>query len=404
MPLTHADWKRALARERLPAALVDLDAFDRNVARIAATTETSKVPVRLASKSVRVRSLLSRALERGEGKLAGIMCYAAREAVFLASHGFKDLLLAYPPMRRGDLEDLAKLAATGLDLTVAVDSRAGADALSQAALAAGTRLRTALCVDMSLEYLGGRVHLGVRRSPLHAPADVVSLARHVASERGLIFHGLVAYEAQVAGLGDASPFSRWMNPVKAAVRRASVKELTIRRSEMVRALKQAGLEAKLVNGGGTGSLDSTTDGTGVTEGTAGSGLFKPHLFDHYASPHMRALEPASFFALEVTRVPAKGFVTCQGGGYTASGAAGPDKLPLPWIPAGLELLDGEGGGEVQTPLRVPEGVTLEHGAPVVFRFAKAGEPMERFDEVLLVRGDAVLERALTYRGEGKNFG
>ena len=97
-------------------------------------------------------------------------------------------------------------------------------------------------------------------------------------------------------------------------------------------------------------------------------------------------------------------MTCFGGGYIASGSPGPDRLPLPWSPGGLRLLDQEGAGEVQTPLAVPADVTLEHGDPVVFRFAKAGEPMERFAEVLLVKEGAVAERVPTYRGEGLAVG
>jgi D-serine deaminase-like pyridoxal phosphate-dependent protein len=68
------------------------------------------------------------------------------------------------------------------------------------------------------------------------------------------------------------------------------------------------------------------------------------------------------------------------------------------------LLAAEGAGEVQTPVRVPAGLHLELGAPVIFRHAKAGELAERFDHYLLVRGDRVVERVPTYRGQGGCFG
>jgi len=55
---------------------------------------------------------------------------------------------------------------------------------------------------------------------------------------------------------------------------------------------------------------------------------------------------------------------------------------------------------VQTPLYGDVPI----GAPVFFRPAKAGEPAERFDSYLLVRGEKAVGRALTYRGMGKCFG
>ncbi|MCO4774321.1 MAG: amino acid deaminase/aldolase, partial [Deltaproteobacteria bacterium] len=93
----------------------------------------------------------------------------------------------------------------------------------------------------------------------------------------------------------------------------------------------------------------------------------------------------------------------HGGGYVASGEAGPDKLPVPWLPEGLALLDLEGAGEVQTPLRVPAGVSLGIGDPVFLRHAKAGELAEHFTEYVLLRGESVVGRVPTYRGEGQCF-
>src|SRR5262249_53767555 len=125
-----------------------------------------------------------------------------------------------------------------------------------------------------------------------------------------------------------------------------------------------------------------------------------HLFDGFRG---LSLSPAAFFGLQVTRRPAPGIVTCQSGGYVASGAPGADRLPVPYLPAGLGLLGLEGVGEVQTPLIVPAGVDVELGAPVFFRHAKAGELAEHFTTYLLVRGDRVDARVLTYRGAGQCF-
>ena len=169
---------------------------------------------------------------------------------------------------------------------------------------------------------------------------------------------------------------------------------------MLQALQTRGFQVELFNGGGTGSLASSLADSALTEVTAGSGFLGSLLFDAYAG---QAWEPALCFALQVVRRPAPGIVTCHGGGFVASGEAGPDKLPRPWLPEKLELLDMEGAGEVQTPLRHPADVQLELGDPVFFRHAKAGELAEHFGEYLLVRGEAIEARAKTYRGLGQCF-
>jgi D-serine deaminase-like pyridoxal phosphate-dependent protein len=138
----------------------------------------------------------------------------------------------------------------------------------------------------------------------------------------------------------------------------------------------------------------------LTEVTVGSGFLAGHLFSYYAGLE---LQPALAFALQVTRRPSPRLVTCHGGGFVASGPPAPDRLPLPWLPEGCKLLPLEGAGEVQTPVQIPDGLTVPLGDPIFFRPAKSGELAEHFDEYLLVRGDRVEERARTYRGLGRAF-
>src|SRR5204863_3534048 len=135
-------------------------------------------------------------------------------------------------------------------------------------------------------------------------------------------------------------------------------------------------EPRFVNGGGTGSLARTAAAGTVTELTAGSGFYAPHLFDTYSS---LSLTPAAFFVLPVVRRPSPGVVTLLGGGYVASGAAGRDRLPEPYLPPGLHLDRQEGAGEVQTPVLGAATRTVRVGDRVYLRHAKAGELCERFD-------------------------
>ena len=159
--------------------------------------------------------------------------------------------------------------------------------------------------------------------------------------------------------------------------------------------------ARFVNGGNTGSRESTRDDEVVTELAAGSGLYGPVLFDGYQRFKLR---PAAGFALPVVRRPVPGIYTCFGGGWIAPGAAGPDRLPRPYLPASARLLATEGAGEVQTPIALPGPETLELGDPVLFRHAKAGELCEHVHELLLLLGpDGGRERVPTYRGDGFAF-
>jgi D-serine deaminase-like pyridoxal phosphate-dependent protein len=336
------------------------------------------------------------------------MTYTAGESAFLAARGFTDLLLAYPTARPHDARLLAQANRPGTTCAVVVDDRDQLDVLDAAAAAAGTVIPAVIELDLGYRPLGdgllpaslGRApHLGVRRSPLRQADEIVELAGHIARRPNLRFHGLMGYEAHIAGLADRPPA-----PLEGLARRVlkqlSVPDVARARGRVVEALHAAGLPPEVVNGGGTGSLQSSLAEPALTEVTAGSGCLASHLFDGYRGLSLR---PALFFALQVVRRPAPGLVTCHGGGLIASGQPGPDRLPLPALPPGLSLLPLEGAGEVQTPLQVPPGVDLQLGDPVLFRPAKAGEPAEHFNSYLLVRGDRLEARAPTYRGLGHCF-
>lgn len=138
----------------------------------------------------------------------------------------------------------------------------------------------------------------------------------------------------------------------------------------------------------------------MTEVTAGSGLFGPHLFDRYRSFQPA---PAVGFACDVVRVPDTRTVTVLGGGWIGSGSHGADRLPRPVWPEGLHPLSVEGVGEVQTPLRGGAACRLRAGDRVWFRHAKSGEVMEHTAQVAVVEAQALPDMLPTYRGEGQCF-
>lgn len=383
---------RATAHLEPPFAVVDLDAFDANAADMA--RRTGGKPIRLASKSVRCRALSARALARPG--FAGILAYTLPEAIWLASE-HEDVVVAYPTVDTTALQELGASPSLASRVTLMVDDPAQLDLITAAVGETAHPIRICLELDASLRMLGGRVHLGARRSPVHSPDAARALAQAIVDRPGFRLVGVMAYEAQTAGRGDNAPGLE-RHAVR-VVQRISRKELRERRAAAVAAIGEvASLE--FVNGGGTGSLETTGSEDAVTELGAGSGLYGSTLFDTYRAFTPR---PAAFFVLPVVRVPGSGMVTVLGGGWIASGAAAPDRMPTPVWPEGLRLTGMEGAGEVQTPLTGKGTAGLRIGDRVWFRHTKAGELCEHVNELHLIAGDAVVEAVPTYRGEGFAF-
>jgi D-serine deaminase-like pyridoxal phosphate-dependent protein len=379
-----------------PFAVVDRDAFRANAHDL--VRRAAGTPVRVASKSVRVRSLLSEVLTYDGWR--GVMAFTLAEALWLVRTGVsRDVLVAYPTADRTSLAALCADDALASAVTLMVDDVAQLDLIDSVAAPAG-RLPVRVCLELDASWPlpGGRGRVGVRRSPVATPEALASLARVAVGRTGVTLVGLMAYEAQIAGLGDAGRGLRAFGV--RALQRASRAEIAGRRAAAVAAVS-AVADLEFVNGGGTGSLESTSAEDAVTEVTAGSGLFGSALFDRYRVWRPR---PAALFALPVVRRPGPGVVTVLGGGWVASGPSGRDRLPTPWLPRGLRLDGLEGAGEVQTPLRGAAADRLAIGDRVWFRHAKAGELGERLDTIHFVVDGAVTASVPTYRGEGKTFG
>ncbi|MFE7766183.1 amino acid deaminase/aldolase [Streptomyces sp. NPDC057438] len=392
----RARYDRATAHLDAPLAIVDLDAFDANADDL--LRRAGGKPIRVASKSVRCRALLERVLAR-DG-FEGIMSFTLAESLWLARSGFEDVLLAYPSADHEAFAELAgdpKLAAA---VTVMVDDPAQLQLIDNSRRGGTEVVRVCLELDTSLKLLGGRVRVGARRSPLHSPAQVADMARAVAERPGFKLVGIMAYEGHIAGVGDAVAGRPLRSRAIRMMQATAKKELAARRAEVVRAVRRVAPDLEFVNGGGTGSVQHTAAEDSVTEIGAGSGLYVPRLFDNYTSFSGR---PAALFAMPVVRRPGVGVVTVLGGGYPASGAPGPDRLPVPYLPEGLKYDPQEGPGEVQTPLLGAPADDLLLGDKVWFRHAKAGELCERFDVLHLVEGDEVTAAVPTYRGEGHTF-
>ena len=395
---SHGRYEAIFEEVEAPFAFVDLDAMRANSKEMLGRAGSK--PIRVASKSVRSRALLARILESDE-RFQGVMTFTLPETLWLAEQGFEDLLLAYPTTDSAGLGELAVRSVAHPDgaPVVTVDSPAHLDQIESVLGAGAAPVRVCIELDASWWAYGGRLKVGAKRSPVHSPEQALELARDIAGRDQIELVALMAYEGQISGVGDRPPGKRLRGAAIRWMQKRSVDELAERRGATVAALREVA-EIEIVNGGGTGSLETTAAEDAITEVTAGSGFYAPAQFDHYSR---FSLTPAAGFALPIVRRPGRGIATALGGGYLASGAGNPGRLPVPWLPAGLSLDAEEGAGEVQTPLLGAAADEFEIGDRVFMRHVKAGELCERFDSLHLVEGDEIVDVVPTYRGDGKAF-
>ncbi|MGN6325106.1 alanine racemase [Pseudolysinimonas sp.] len=375
-----------------PVGVIGVDALAANAHDL--LDRAGGMPIRVASKSVRVRGVLDAVLALPGFR--GVMAYTLAEALWLSETGddrYDDILIGYPTADRAAIARLAADERAASRITLMVDDVAQL-LLIDAVAPPGARAEIRVAIELDASYrtplLG---HIGVRRSPLHEPDQVLALAAEILRRPGFRLVGIMAYEAQIAGVVNRG------KPVIQAMQAGSVRELAERRGAAVAAVRQIA-DLEFVNGGGTGSIESTRADGSVTEVAAGSGLLGPHLFDGYTA---FTPAPAAAFALDVVRRPTDDIATLLGGGWIASGPSAADRSPKPVWPEGLRTLPREGAGEVQTPLQGDAARRLRIGDRVWLRHTKAGEISEHLDAFALVRDGAVVGELPTYRGERRTW-
>src|SRR3954452_21051603 len=191
MDPAHARYEAAFEGLDAPFAFVDLDAMWSNSDEMLA--RAGGKPIRVASKSGRCRPLLERIAAREE-RYRGMMTFTLRESLWLAK---PDMLLAYPTT---DVEALGRMGEDGPVLMV--DSAEHLDLIERA-----TNVPVRLCIQVALSYplAGGRIKVGVKRSPIRTPEQAAKLADEIEKRPRLKLVGLMGYEAHIAGLGDLAP-------------------------------------------------------------------------------------------------------------------------------------------------------------------------------------------------------
>jgi D-serine deaminase-like pyridoxal phosphate-dependent protein len=347
-----------------PFAFLDLDAVWANAADMLRRSRGK--PIRIATAAIRSRPVLERLLDLDPG-FQGALTFSLPETLWLWERGLRDLVVAYPTADRACLTRLARITSEDPEEApvVMVDSTEHLDLIEEAATSFVAPIRVAIDIDLSWRALGGIVKVGAKRSPVRTADDAVALAQEIDRRDRTKLVGVLAYEAQIAGVGDNVPGKAINNLIVRRMQAASARDVEERRAEIVTALSEVA-QLEFINGGGTGSIDLTASEWAVTEIGAGSGFYGPVLLDRYRSFRPR---PAAMFTLPVTR--------SSGIGVDVQGA------------------------ERALPQTRPDRIRI--GERVYFRDLRAGELCERFDRLFLVTGTTIRDEVPTYRGEGKAF-
>lgn len=380
-----------------PLAFVDMAALDKNIQRIQARCGDKKI--RIATKSIRSLAIIRYITHHLKG-VSGLMCYSPEEAVWLVQNGFPDVLMGYPTIHKPSIEGICRSNKGGHGtIAFMVDHVDQLQAIQDVSKAEDVVSHICIDVDMSVQFPG--VYFGVWRSSLKSLQQIQNLVNTAQQMSHIKILGLMGYESQIAGVGDHIKGKWALSQLVRLLKNLSRKTIETKRAEAVSWIQTQGISLQFVNAGGTGSLEWNKEEAAVSEVTVGSGFFASHLFDHYQNfKH----QPAAFFALDITRNPQNNIYTCSYGGYVASGSAGPEKLPQPYLPEGITLIANEGTGEVQTPFEYSGKTPIKIGDPVFFRHSKAGELCERFNELNLISNGQIVDVVKTYRGEGKCWG
>jgi D-serine deaminase-like pyridoxal phosphate-dependent protein len=222
-----------------PALLLDLDRFERNLARMAAHVRAAGKALRPHAKTHRCPEIARRQVAAGA---LGVACAKLGEAEVMAAAGIRGLLITTEIVPSPAIARLMRLLGEAPDTMVVVDHEDNVDRLAAAAAAAGHVLDVLVDVDV-----------GGRRTGVAPGAPALALARRVAAQRSLRLRGLQGYAGQCAHVVG------WKARRDAS--RAAMAPLMETRGR----LEAAGLPVPVVAGASTGTYDIDVELDGLTD-------------------------------------------------------------------------------------------------------------------------------------------
>jgi D-serine deaminase-like pyridoxal phosphate-dependent protein len=277
------------ARLSTPALLLDLDALERNIARMAAHCAEAGIGLRPHAKTHKSVAI---ARMQMAARALGICCATVGEAEAIAGAGIAGVLITSPLTTAAKIDRLVALNRDAERLMVAADNPHNVADLAAAVEAAHQSLR--VVVD---------VNVGQDRTGVASDDDAVALAARIDEAPSLTFAGLQAYAGHLQHMVDLDE------------RRVLAEAVSSRLGALATRLEAQGLAPGIVTGGGTGTSIIDPEARVFTELQAGSYTVmdvdynRVPLGPDAATPY----ETAMFVQTAVVSANKPGFVTTDAG-------------------------------------------------------------------------------------------
>jgi D-serine deaminase-like pyridoxal phosphate-dependent protein len=341
-----------------PAVLIDLDAFERNVAKMAGRAAAAGLALRPHAKSHKCAALIRRQLEAGA---VGVCCAKLAEAEALAAEGIGAILITSPIAGAANAARAARLAADLPDFRIVVDHPDGA-----AELAAAATAPIQVLVD---------IDVGMGRTGVHDAAQAAEVARAVLAQPNLRLLG-------VQGYGGA-----WQHIEGANSRAEAVAQGMVKLNAAIAAVREAGGTVGVVTGGGTGTFTADAAQGVLNEIQPGSYAFMDKEYrDALGSDPEGAYEQSATIVSTVITVNHPRWVTLDAG-LKAFSTEGPMPAPLtPKFAACVYRFFGDEQGLLMRP-----DTPVARGERVAFAPGHIDPTLDRYDVFHLVQGDALVD-------------
>ncbi len=342
-----------------PAAVLDLDAFDRNVALMAGRAAAAGLALRPHAKSHKCAALAHRQIAAGA---VGICCAKLAEAEAMAVAGIGAILVTSPIAGALSAQRAARLAATLPDFRIVIDH---VDAATELGATATSPIQVLIDVDP-----------GLGRTGVHDPEQAAQVARAIAAQPNLKLIGVQCYGGQ------------WQHMAGANDRAAAVADGMVRLNAVIAAIRATGAEVDVITGGGTGSFAADAAQGVLTEVQPGSFAFMDRDYrDALKSDPDGAFEQSLTVATTVITDNHPKWVTVDGG-LKAFSTDGPTPEPLtPKVARSKFRFFGDEHGLLMR----PEGQPLVRGERISFAPGHIDPTLDRYDLLHLVQGDVLVD-------------
>jgi 3-hydroxy-D-aspartate aldolase len=357
------DWPALLSRNvsdlGTPALIVDLEAFERNIQKMASHCRASNIALRPHAKTHKSAKVAKRQIAAGA---IGQCSASLDEAEFLAGAGIASILITAPIVSEPAIRRLLALNAVCPELLAVADSQQAVLRFSLAASNAGQVLRLLVDID-----------LGHHRTGVVPGQPACDLARLVAQSPNLQFAGIQGYAGHLMHLSD-----RDERQVRSA---AALSQLRLTRDR----LSDLGLSPRIITGGGTGSFDIDPAEQVLTELQAGSYIFMDRQYNEVWAGGP-PFETSLFVLSTVVSVNSPGIVTTDAGLKAFSTDA--DMPLIAFGPGATYSFFGDEYGRVA----LAENGTAKAGEAVACITPHCDPTVNLYGHYLVVHGDEIVDR------------